>query len=182
MSILKLIENLYRCYFYNKGGVDLGLAANINREDPKQLYTSGEKEIDPSYSIIDILQTILPNLLGPIGAAVLFYHVGVRLVDSLLEKHRGDVSELKGAIVDFFAKNNLGRVEIEDNRCISSLTVCTKPLPLADGGSISCYLVRGVFQRYLKHVKGFEVEVEEMRCVTKGSSACEFKIKEVGKV
>jgi predicted hydrocarbon binding protein len=160
----------------------LELAANINREDPKQLYTSGEKEIDSSCSLIDTLQTILPNLLGPIGAAVLFYHIGVRLVDNLLEKHRGDVSELKDAIVDFFAKNNLGRVEIEDNLCISSLTVCTKPLQLADGGSISCYLVRGVFQRYLKHVKGFEVEVEEVRCVTKGSSVCEFKIKEVEKV
>ena len=160
----------------------LGLVANTMGEELKPLYVRREKDKDPSNSLIDILQTILPNLLGPIGAAVLFYHLGARLVDNLLEKHNGEVSELKEAIVDFFAENNLGRVEIEDSICTSSLAISTKPLPLAEGGSIGCYFIRGIFQRYLKHVKGFEVEVEESRCVTKGSSVCEFRIKEVKKV
>ncbi|NHV97279.1 MAG: hypothetical protein HA494_05775 [Thaumarchaeota archaeon] len=159
----------------------LGLVAVVG-EDPQPLYAIREKDTDSSSNLVDTLQTILPNLLGPIGAAVLFYHLGARLVDNLLEKHNSDLLELKEAIVDFFAENNLGRVKIEDSVCISSLAISTKPLPLAEGGSIGCYLVRGVFQRYLKHVKGFEVEVEESRCVTKGSSVCEFKIKEVEKV
>ena len=160
----------------------LGLVANIVGEDFKPLSALREKDIDSSSSLVDTLQTILPNLLGPIGAAVLFYHLGLRLVDNLLEKHGSDVSELREAIINFFVENNLGRVKIEDSVCISSLAISTKPLPLAEGGSIGCYFVRGVFQRYLKHLKGFEVEVEESRCVTKGSNVCEFRIKEVEKV
>jgi len=160
----------------------LRLVAYIVGESPKPLYTTREKDIESSSSLVDTLQTILPNLLGPIGAAVLFYHLGTRLVDNLLEKQGGDVSRLRKAIIDFFVEHHLGRVEIEDSTCTSSLTISTKPLPLAEGGSIGCYLVRGIFQRYLKHVKGFEAEVEESRCVTKGSSVCEFKIKEVKKV
>ena len=158
------------------------LVTCIVGESPKPLYATREKDIEPSSSLVDTLQTILPNLLGPIGAAVLFYHLGTRLVDNLLEKQGGDTSELRKAIINFFIEHHLGRIEIEDNICTSSLAISTKPLPLTEGGSIGCYLVRGIFQRYLKHVKGFEVEVEESRCVTKGSSVCEFKIKEVKKV
>ncbi len=160
----------------------LGVIAYIVGESPEPLYTTKEKDIESSSSLVDTLQTILPNLLGPIGAAVLFYHIGARLVDTLFEKHGGNVLELKEAIVDFFAEHHLGRVEIEDSICRSSLTISTKPLPLSEGGSIGCYLVRGVFQRYLRHVKGFDVEVEESRCVSKGSSVCVFKAKEVEKV
>ena len=151
-------------------------------EGPKPLYTSKEKDLESSSSLVDTLQTILPNLLGPIGAAVLFYHLGSRLVDTLFEKHGSNLLELKEAILDFFAGHHLGRVEIEDTACRSSLNISTKPLPLSEGGSIGCYLVRGVFQRYLRYVKGFDVEVVECQCVTKGSSVCVFKVKEVEKV
>ena len=160
----------------------LGQDANIIGEGPEPHYARQEKDKDPSNNLIETLQTILPNILGPIGAAVLFYHLGARLVDTLLEKHNGEASELKEAIAVFFAENNLGRVKIEDSRCISSLTISMKTLPLAEGGSIGCYFVRGVFQRYLKYVKGFDVEVEESQCVTKGSSVCEFMIKEVKRI
>ncbi|MEM3734944.1 MAG: 4-vinyl reductase [Nitrososphaerales archaeon] len=150
--------------------------------DKESFMQRSIQEVDSNYSnskFIDTLQTVIPNLLGPIGAAVLFYHIGAKLVDNMFEECAGDLHELKRSIIVLFAKNSFGVIEIEDNKCLSRLNICTKPLPLAGSSSIGCYFVRGIFQRYLKLVKGFDVEVEESRCVSKGSRFCEFRVKEV---
>ena len=157
----------------------LGLMLSVISEGDPPTYLSRTEDMDPNSSFVDALQTIIPTLLGPIGAAVLFFHLGVKLVDNLSNRCFGDVEQLKELIIDFFSSNNLGKIKIEDSICISRLSISTKPLPSAEGSSIGCYFVRGIFQRYLKHAKGLEAEVEESRCVTRGNSACEFRVKEV---
>ncbi|MCS7116484.1 MAG: hypothetical protein NZ896_03330 [Nitrososphaerales archaeon] len=125
--------------------------------------------------ILPIVIEVLTNIFGPNGAAFITYQIGKKLAEVVIEHSMKLEIELPLYINEYFQRSGVGVVKINSMKCIA---VIKDTNPSVDGGGcVSCYLIRGFFQRYLQIVFGEDVEVEERRCRSHGDKFCEFYVK-----
>jgi len=143
-------------------------------EDPVENFGDDIELDDTDVRFYKALREVLTSLFGPNVAAMIFYHIGLKMGEALISYSKRNSLDSRSVIEDFFSKSGLGNLRIRESAAEAYMQREVKLSIKGQGRGIGCYLARGTVQRYYESVFGERVAIIESFCGIEDNLPCHF--------